>query len=101
MCGLQRLRACPAGDANIARIDENGKLKIVIDDDKCIKCDACIRACSHGARSYIDDTQQFLEDLKRGQEIALFAAPSIKIAFDGNWRYAPPVAARPRSKEGL
>lgn len=82
------VRACPVGDANIARMDENGKLKIMIDDEKCIKCGACIRACSHGARSYIDDTQKFLEDLKRGQEIALIAAPSIKIAFDGNWRHA-------------
>lgn len=82
------VRACPVGDANIARMDENGKLKITIDDEKCIKCGACIRACSHGARSYIDDTEQFLNDLNRGQEIALIAAPSIKIAFDGNWRHA-------------
>ena len=82
------VRACPVGDANIARMDGEGKLKITIDDEKCIKCGACIRACSHGARSYIDDTLRFLEDLKRGQEIALIAAPSIKIAFDGNWRHA-------------
>lgn len=82
------VRACPIGDANIARMDDEGFLKINIDDDKCIKCGACIRACSHGARSYIDDTPQFLEDLKKGQEIALIAAPSIKIAFDGNWRHA-------------
>ncbi|MEZ3444427.1 MAG: 4Fe-4S binding protein [Lachnospiraceae bacterium] len=82
------VRACPVGDANIARMDENGKLKITIDDEKCIKCGACIRACSHGARSYIDDTEQFLNDLNHGQEIALIAAPSIKIAFDGNWRHA-------------
>lgn len=82
------VRACPVGDANIARMDEEGRLKITIDDEKCIKCGACIRACSHGARSYIDDTPRFLEDLKRGQEIALIAAPSIKIAFDGNWRHA-------------
>lgn len=82
------VRACPVGDANIARMDEEGRLKITIDDEKCIKCGACIKACSHGARSYIDDTPRFLEDLKRGQEIALIAAPSIKIAFDGNWRHA-------------
>lgn len=82
------VRACPVGDANIAHMDEDGKLKIMIDDDKCIKCGACIRACSHCARSYVDDTQRFLEDLNRGQEIALIAAPSIKIAFNGNWRHA-------------
>ena len=82
------VRACPVGDANIARMDAEGKLKIMIDDEKCIKCGACIRACSHSARSYIDDTQRFLQDLANGQEIALIAAPSIKIAFDGNWRHA-------------
>lgn len=82
------VRACPVGDANIARMDEEGRLKILIDDEKCIKCGACIKACSHDARSYVDDTEKFLEDLRRGQEIALIAAPSIKIAFDGNWRHA-------------
>lgn len=81
------VRACPVGDANIARMDEDGRLKILIDDEKCIKCGACIRACSHNARSYLDDTQLFLEDLHKGEEIALIAAPSIKIAFDGNWRH--------------
>ena len=82
------VRACPVGDANIARMNDEGQLKIRIDDDKCIKCGACIRACSHGARSYVDDTEQFLADLNSGQNIALIAAPSIKIAFDGNWRHA-------------
>lgn len=82
------VRACPIGDANIARMDEEGRLKITIDDEKCIKCGACIRACSHEARSYVDDTERFLEDLRKGQEIALIAAPAIKIAFDGNWRHA-------------
>ncbi|MEY8332446.1 [Fe-Fe] hydrogenase large subunit C-terminal domain-containing protein [Lachnospiraceae bacterium 47-T17] len=82
------VRACPVGDANIARMNDEGQLKIQIDDDKCIKCGACIRACSHGARSYVDDTEQFLADLNSGQNIALIAAPSIKIAFDGNWRHA-------------
>lgn len=82
------VRACPVGDANIAQMDDDGRLKILIDDEKCIKCGACIRACSHDARSYVDDTPRFLEDLKSGKEIALIAAPSIKIAFDGNWRHA-------------
>lgn len=82
------VRACPIGDANIAQINEEGRLKITINDEKCIKCGACIKACSHDARSYVDDTERFLEDLRRGQEIALIAAPAIKIAFDGNWRHA-------------
>ena len=43
---------------------------------------------SHNARYFQDDIDQFLSDLKAGQEIAVIAAPSIKIAFEGNWRHA-------------
>lgn len=81
------VRVCPAGDANIAHIDENGNLRIQIDDAKCIKCGACINACSHNARYFVDDISQFIDDLKSGREIAMIAAPAIKIAFDGNWRH--------------
>lgn len=82
------VRACPAGDANIARLDENGNLIIEIDDSKCIKCGACISACSHNARYFKDDIDEFIADLKSGTDIAIIAAPSIKIAFEGNWRHA-------------
>ena len=81
------VRTCPAAEANVARLDAEGKLRITIDDSKCIKCGACIEACSHGARSFQDDTEQFLKDLKDGTEMAVIVAPSIKIAFDGNWRH--------------
>ncbi len=81
------VRACPAGDANIARKDAEGNLIIEIDDEKCIKCGACIKACSHNARYFQDDMEVFLNDLKAGEEIAMIAAPAIKIAFDGNWRH--------------
>lgn len=82
------VRACPAGDANIAHLSDDGNLIIEIDDNKCIKCGACISACSHNARYFRDDIDQFLKDLKSGTEIAIIAAPSIKIAFEGNWRHA-------------
>ncbi len=82
------VRVCPAREANVARKDENGQLRIEINDEKCIKCGACIKICSHEARYFQDDTDRFLADLKAGQEIALIAAPAIKIAFDGNWRHA-------------
>ncbi|HBA96999.1 MAG TPA: hypothetical protein DCZ23_02725, partial [Lachnospiraceae bacterium] len=82
------VRACPAGDANIAHLSDDGNLIIEIDDSKCIKCGACISACSHSARYFEDDIEKFLADLKSGQEIVIIAAPSIKIAFDGNWRHA-------------
>lgn len=81
------VRACPVGDANIAKMDDEGQLRILIDDEKCIKCGACIHACSHGARTFEDDIDTFLSALKNGEEIAVIAAPAIKVAFDGNWRH--------------
>lgn len=81
------VRACPAEEANVARMDEGGNLRILINDDKCIKCGACIKACMHEARSFQDDISAFMEDLYNGKEIALIVAPSIKIAFDGQWRH--------------
>lgn len=81
------VRACPVEDANMATKNPDGSLVIRIDEDKCIKCGACIRACDHGARYYEDDTERFIADLKAGKEIAVIAAPAVKIAFDGNWRH--------------
>ncbi|MCI9445816.1 MAG: 4Fe-4S binding protein [Lachnospiraceae bacterium] len=79
--------ACPAEEANVAKLDDGGQLRILINDDKCIKCGACIKACTHGARSFQDDTPAFLDDLHHGREVALIVAPSIKVAFDGQWRH--------------
>ena len=81
------VKVCPAGDANIAHTDAEGNLRIQIDNGKCIKCGACIKACSHDARYFEDDIDQFLKDLQEGKEVAVLAAPAIKIAFDGNWRH--------------
>lgn len=82
------VRACPMGDVNRIVKDDNGNLVIEIDENKCIKCGACIDACSHHARTFEDDMQRFLDDLKKGEKIAVIVAPAIKIAFDGNWRHA-------------
>lgn len=81
------VKVCPAGDANIAHTDDGGNLRIQIDDAKCIKCGACIKACSHDARYFEDDIDRFMKDLEAGKEVAILAAPAIKIAFDGNWRH--------------
>ncbi len=80
------VRECPITEANIAQLDADGKFRIVINEDKCIKCGSCIKACSHGARTYTDDTETFLQDLKNGKDVAVIAAPAIKVAFDGKWQ---------------
>jgi len=71
------LRVCPIEEASHSVI-EDGKLKVNIDNSKCIVCGACIAACHHGARYYEDDTERFIEDLRRGTPISLIAAPAMR-----------------------
>jgi len=75
------IRVCPISEANIAFLD-NGKNKIRIDNSKCIACGNCLKACTHGSRRSEDDTNDFIEDLRRGSPISVFAAPAIKSNFD-------------------
>ncbi len=80
------IRVCPVPEANKAIVNEDGKTIYSIDQNKCIRCGACVKECSHGARTYEDDTQSFWNDIKNGQPPALLVAPSIKVGFDGCWR---------------
>ena len=75
------IRVCPISEANIAFL-ENGKNKIRIDTSKCIACGNCLKACTHGSRRSEDDTNDFIEDLRRGNPISVFAAPAIKSNFE-------------------
>ncbi|MBQ7677351.1 MAG: response regulator, partial [Lachnospiraceae bacterium] len=42
----------------------------------CIACGACIDACEHDAREFLDDTERFFADLKKGERISLLVAPA-------------------------
>lgn len=70
------IRVCPVSEANIAFIDNDGKAKVKIDPSKCIACGGCIDICQHHARGYVDDTEKFFEDLKKGVNISLITAPA-------------------------
>ena len=69
------IRACPSMGANIAVEKDRGNI-IEVDPVKCIACGACIDACEHGAREYVDDVEQFFEDLRRGERISVLIAPA-------------------------
>ena len=71
-------RECPMETANITYQDENGKIKVKIDNSKCIACGRCVIACKHKARYYEDDTARFFEDLSKGIYISLMVAPAIR-----------------------
>lgn len=71
---------CPVKYCNDASDLQSG---IVINPDLCIGCGACIRACTHQARTIVDDTQRFLADLARGEKIAALLAPAVDVNFPG------------------
>ena len=71
------IRACSCIGACVStEPDESGRSRILVDGSLCVACGACFDICEHNARDYIDDTEQFFEDLKRGEKISLLVAPS-------------------------
>lgn len=56
---------------------------VTLNHDLCIGCGACIEACTHGARSGIDDSQQFFDELSKGTPIVAIVAPAVAVNFKG------------------
>jgi len=61
-------------------MDGSGE-KLQINADICIGCGNCINACTHKARSLIDDTNRFMDDLKQNKKIIAVAAPAVASFF--------------------
>jgi iron only hydrogenase large subunit-like protein len=76
------IRVCPTEGAN-AVYEIDGKIKVRVDNDRCIACGACIDTCKHGVRGYVDDTERFINDLRNGVPISLFAAPAFRATGEG------------------
>ncbi|MBR6580217.1 MAG: 4Fe-4S binding protein [Ruminococcus sp.] len=78
------IRSCPAPEANISKMLENGRFITTVNSDKCIACGQCIRACNHGARDYIDDTRVCMQRLEKDKTIIL-VHPAIRAVFPNHW----------------
>ena len=63
--------SCPTLLANVASIGH-----INVNPDACIECGDCFNVCKHEARDYIDDTDIFLDDLKKGKKYSVIVAPA-------------------------
>ena len=74
------IRACSCVGANVAEF-KDGKNRIVVDPEKCIGCGACLDVCEHNAREFVDDTEKFFEDLKKGEKISILVAPAFKANY--------------------
>lgn len=70
------ITACPSKFCNDGSGDH-----IKINDDLCIGCGQCIKACTWGARTIVDDTEKFFADLKMGVPIVTIIAPAVAASF--------------------
>ena len=74
------ISACPVKFC----IDGSGdKVKVI--HELCIGCGSCIAACSHGAREGLDDFDEFLAALGRGEKPIVFVAPAVAARFPDDY----------------
>ncbi len=66
------VRTCPVLTSNVAT--EVGK--VTVSETDCIACGACFDSCAHGARDFLDDTEKFFSDLRKGKKISVIIAPA-------------------------
>lgn len=79
------VRECPAPEANMTKQLEDGRFITMVNNDKCIACGQCVKKCNHGARDYIDDTDECIADLAK-EKIIIMASPAIKTALPTKWK---------------
>lgn len=70
------ISVCPSKFCN----DGSGDF-VKINDDLCIGCGQCLKACTWKARTIIDDTEKFIDDLKSGVKMVAIIAPAIAASF--------------------
>lgn len=75
------IRACPSFGANVAVTKADGSAQIVPDDRHCIYCGACVGACTHKVRHFLDDSAGFFSALAAGKKISALIAPALLLNY--------------------
>ncbi len=70
------ISVCSCMGAMTADMKDGQHNVIKVDGDKCVACGACFDACEHNAREFVDDTERFFTDLKKGESISILIAPA-------------------------
>lgn len=70
------ITACPSKFCNDGSGDH-----VNVNPDLCIGCGQCIKACTWGARTIIDDTEKFFADLRLGVPMVTIIAPAVAASF--------------------
>ena len=79
------VRSCPAPEANITKQLQDGRFITAVNPDKCISCGECVGVCNHGARDYIDDTEECMSHVIK-EKLIIMASASIKAVFPNKWK---------------
>lgn len=74
------ISVCPSKFCNDGSGDH-----VKINDDLCVGCGQCLTACTWGARTIVDDTEQFIYDLKSGIPMVTIVAPAIAASFPNTY----------------
>ena len=75
------VRECPIETANLTYLDEEGNIKVKVNEAHCIMCGACVSVCKHDARFFCDETERFFNDIANGEHISVIVAPALKVNF--------------------
>lgn len=78
------ISVCPVITANVSTV-RGGKQRIEVNPTQCIGCGSCFDICEHQARSYVDDTERFFDDLRRGEDISLLIAPAFLANYPNDY----------------
>lgn len=79
------VRTCPAPEANVTKMLDDGRFITTVNNEKCICCGECVRNCTHGARDYIDDTEKCMQRMTK-EKVIILATPAIKSVFPTKWK---------------
>lgn len=70
------IRECPEKSCNVSSI-KNGRNKVNVNKDRCFSCTSCVISCPTKARQYVDDTEDFFNALKNGEQITIIASAGL------------------------
>lgn len=80
------VRVCPAPEAIITKLLDDGRYVTAVNPDRCIACGECVRSCTHGARDYADDTTEAMNAVSKREKLIILATPAIKTVFPKKWK---------------
>lgn len=72
------IAVCPSKFCN----DASGSF-VKVNSEICVGCGRCIAACDHGARKGLDDFEEFMNALKRHEDVLAIVAPAAAANFRG------------------